>query len=93
MGLEVKAGSRYHDKLGVLVAPAGLGPLDDSLRAAPSSFTWQGPQGSQGARLGCSSDTLEKELATHSSTLAWKIPWMEKSGRLWSIGSLRVGHN
>lgn len=57
MGLEVKAGSRYHDKLGVLVAPAGLGPLDDSPRAAPSSFTWQGPQGSQGARLGCSSDT------------------------------------
>ena len=28
-----------------------------------------------------------------SSTLAWKIPWMEEPGRLWSMGSLRVGHN
>ena len=33
------------------------------------------------------------EMATHSSTLAWKIPWMEKPGRLQSMGSLRVGHN
>ena len=31
--------------------------------------------------------------APHSSTLAWKIPWMEKPGRLQSVGSLRVGHN
>ena len=38
-------------------------------------------------------DPLEKEMATHSSTLAWKIPWMEEPGRLQSIGSLRVGHN
>ena len=35
----------------------------------------------------------EKAMATHSSTLAWKIPWMEKPGRLQSIGSLRVGHD
>ena len=34
---------------------------------------------------------LEKAMATHSSTLAWKIPWMEKPGRLQSMGSLRVG--
>ena len=32
-------------------------------------------------------------MAPHSSTLAWKIPWMEKPGRLQSMGSLRVGHN
>ena len=32
-------------------------------------------------------------MATHSSTLAWKIPWMEESGRLQSMGSLRVGHD
>ena len=32
---------------------------------------------------------LEKAMASHSSTLAWKIPWMEESGRLWSMGSLR----
>ena len=36
---------------------------------------------------------LEKAMATHSSTLAWKIPWMEEPGRLQSMGSLRVGHN
>ena len=33
---------------------------------------------------------MEKAVAPHSSTLAWKIPWMEKLGRLWSMGSLRV---
>ena len=32
-------------------------------------------------------DPLEKEMATHSSTLAWKIPWMEEPGRLQSVGS------
>ena len=36
---------------------------------------------------------LEKEMATHSSTLAWKIPWMEEPVRLQSLGSLRVRHN
>ena len=36
---------------------------------------------------------LEKEMATHSSVLAWRIPWMEKPGRLQSMGSLRVRHN
>ena len=34
-------------------------------------------------------DPLEKEMATHSSTLAWKIPWTEEPGRLQSMGSLR----
>ena len=38
-------------------------------------------------------DPLEKEMLTHSSTLAWKIPWMEEPGRLQSMGSLRVGHD
>ena len=36
---------------------------------------------------------LEKEMATHSSTLAWKIPWAEEPGGLQSMGSLRVGHD
>ena len=36
-------------------------------------------------------EPLEKEMAPHSSTLAWKIPWMEESGRLQSMGSQRVG--
>ena len=35
----------------------------------------------------------EKAMATHSSTLAWKIPWMEEPGRLQSMGSLRVRHD
>ena len=43
------------------------------------SLGWEGP--------------LEKEMAIHSSTLAWKIPWMEERGRLESMGSQRVGHD
>ena len=38
-------------------------------------------------------DPLEKEMATHSSTLAWKIPWMKEPCRLQSIGSKRVGYD
>ena len=38
-------------------------------------------------------DLLEKEMATDSSILAWKIPWMEEFGRLQSMGSQRVGHD
>ena len=37
--------------------------------------------------------TSEKAMAPHSSTLAWKIPWVEEPGRLQSMGSRRVGHN
>ena len=36
---------------------------------------------------------MEKAMAPHSSTLAWKIPWMEEPGRLKSMGWLRVGHD
>ena len=38
-------------------------------------------------------DPLEKEMAAHSSTLAWRIPWTEEPGGLWSMGSQRVRHN
>ena len=38
-------------------------------------------------------DLLEKEMATHSSTLAWKIPWTEEPVRLQSMGSRRVRHD
>ena len=38
-------------------------------------------------------DLLEKEMATHSSILAWKIPWTEEPGRLQSMGLERVGHD
>ena len=38
-------------------------------------------------------DPLEKEMAIHSSTIAWKIPWTEEPCRLQSTGSQRVGHD
>ena len=38
-------------------------------------------------------DPLEKEMATHSSILAWRIPWREEPGRLQSMGSQRVGYD
>ena len=38
-------------------------------------------------------DPLEKEMAIHSSILAWEIPWTEESGGLWSKGSQRFGHD
>ena len=63
------------------------------------------PGGSEGKVSACnagepglipgSGRSLEKEMATHSSTLAWKIPWTEEPGRLQSMGSgsQRVGHD
>ena len=47
--------------------------------------TWARSQGWKGP--------LEKEMATHSSALAWKIPWTEERSRLQSMGSQRVGHD
>ena len=38
-------------------------------------------------------DPLEKEMATHSRNLAWRIPWPEEPGRLQSMGMQRVGHD
>ena len=38
-------------------------------------------------------DPLEKEMAIHSSTIAWKIPWTEEAGRLQSMGLQKVGHD
>ena len=49
-------------------------------------------QGTQVRSLGLE-DTLEEEMATHSSIFAWKIPWTEEPGRLQSIGLQRVGYN
>ena len=57
------------------------------------------PGGSDGRASACNAgdwgqeDPLEKEMAAHSSTLAWKIPWMEEPGGLQSTGSQRVGHD
>ena len=46
---------------------------------------WVGSLGSE--------DPLEKGMATHSSILAWRMPWIEEPGRLQSMGLQRVGHN
>ena len=51
-----------------------------------------GDAGDAGSKLG-QEDPLEEGMATHSSILAWRIPWTEKPGRLQSIGSQRVGHH
>ena len=44
-------------------------------------------------RISGSGDALEKKMATHSSILAWEIPWTEGPGWLQSVGSQRVGHD
>ena len=61
----------------------------------PLQYSWSGEfHGLKSwTRLSEFHSPLEKEMATHSSTLAWKIPWMEKPGRLQSVGSQRDGHN
>jgi len=51
----------------------------------------QKPQETQGQSLS-QEDPLEKGMATHSSILAWRIPWTEEPGRLQSVESPRVGH-
>ena len=60
-------------------------------------YTGGFPGGSDGKVSACNAgggeDPLEKEMAIHSSTLAWKIPWMEDHDRLQSMGSQRVGHD
>ena len=50
------------------------------------------PGSSEGKASACNAGA-EKEMAPHSSTLAWKIPWTEEPGRLLSMGSRRVGHD
>ena len=59
-----------------------------SLVAQSLPAVWETPVRALGQE-----DPLEKEMATHPSTRAWKIPWMEEPGGLQSTGSQRVGHN
>ena len=54
-------------------------------RLPPMRETWVRSLGQE--------DPLEKEMAIHSSILAWRIPWTEEPGGLQSTGSQRVGHN
>ena len=67
------------------------------------AFNWGFPGGSDSKESACNAgdpglslgqeDPLEEEIATHSSILAWRIPWIEEPGRLQSIGSQRVRHD
>ena len=57
-------------------------------RAKRLSTMWETP-----VRFLGREDSLEKEIAIHSSTIAWKIPWAEEPGRLQSMGLQRVGHD
>ena len=63
---------------------AGYRKLGAGALGWPRGLGWYGEGGGRG---------MEKALAPHSSTLAWKIPWTEEPGRLQSMGSLRVGHD
>ena len=51
-----------------------------------------GDAGNVGLSLGCKA-SLEEEMATYSNILAWRIPWTEEPGGLWSRESQRVGHH
>ena len=66
---------------GLFSGAAGNSGLDNSLSRAALCV------------IGCLAAALEKAMALHSSTLAWKIPWLEEPGRLQSMGLLRVGHD
>ena len=57
-------------------------------RVKASAYKVEDPGSSPGRE-----DPLEKETATHSSILVWKIPWTEEPGRLQSVGLQRVGHD
>ena len=85
-------------------AQRGLSPAQDGLgsrpllRASRSPALWEAvgsgskPTLRSAGGLECG-DPLEKEMAIHSSTIAWKIPWTQEPGRLQSMGLQRVRHN
>ena len=77
-----------------------LALIPKSGKGAAQSRSEPGPGGGKATKViwGCnlkgqSFVFMGKAMASHSSTLAWKIPWMEKPGRLQSMGSHRVGHD
>ena len=71
---------------GLQFPPPGDLPDPGSKRGAPAKQETQAQSLDQ-------EDPLEEEMATHSSILAWEIPWIEEPGGLQSMGSQRVGHN
>ena len=83
----------FHAKMGSIknrngmdVTEVGTSLVAQRIKRLPTVWeTWVQSLGQE--------DPLEKEMETHSSILAWKIPWTEKPSRLQSTGSQRVGHN
>ena len=74
------------DARSCLQFPGGASCVAQMVKCQPAMReTWVRPLGWE--------DPLEKEMAPHSSTLAWNIPWTEEPGGLQSMGSQRVGHN
>ena len=74
----------YGNRVGFMVIGASL--VAQRLKHLPTMLeTWVRSLGQE--------DPLEKEMATHSSILAWRTPWTEEPGRLQSTGSQRVGHD
>ena len=75
-----------------------MGLTDGKLRGFPSGSAVKNPPVRQelqemGARSLGQEDPLKEGMATHSSILAWEIPWTEEPGRLQSMGSQRVRHD
>ena len=67
-------------------------PRDAVIKRAKNPHAKQKTQEVRTQSMG-GEDTLEQEMATHSSITAWKIPWTEEPGRQQSTGSKRVGHD
>ena len=91
---------RYSNNYNVKSVVRCTGLHSDETAYTTSNARWSPKQQRVKGRIhiymvinGPSDTLLEKAMAPHSSTLAWKIPWMEEPGRLQSMGSLRVGHD
>ena len=78
--------SRKHKCILMFIATLFVFPVAQMVKNPPAmQETW--------VRSLDQEDPLEKEVAIHSSTLAWRIPWTEEPGRLQSMGLQRVGHD
>ena len=95
VGKEPTCSAGYPDSIPGLVRSNGEGigyPLQDSWAFLVAQLVKNPAERRPGFDMGWE-DPLEKEMAIHSRTIAWKIPWTEEPGRLQSMGLQRVGHD